>query len=60
MSLDDKFQNFFVSVINMLLIYLFVSVKLEKGHKILGSSFKIVLHYDILRHGLKYTEQWIK
>jgi len=29
---------------NMLLIYLFVSMKLEKGHKkSLGSSFKIML-----------------
>jgi len=30
---------------NMLLIYLFASMKLEKGHKkrLLGSSFKIVL-----------------
>jgi hypothetical protein len=29
---------------NMLLIYLFASVKLEKGHKkLFGSSFKIML-----------------
>jgi len=29
---------------NMLLIYLFASMKLEKGHKkLLGSSFKIML-----------------
>ena len=33
----------------MLLIYLFASMKLEKGHKkLLGSSFKIMLHCDIL------------
>ena len=28
-----NFKNFFVSVMNMLLIYLFASMKLEKGHK---------------------------
>jgi len=32
----------FVSVMNILLIYLFASMKLEKGHnKLLGSSFKV-------------------
>jgi len=47
---------------NMLLIYLFASMKLEKGHKkLLGSSFKIMLHYDILGNKLKYyTERWFK
>ena len=49
---------------NMLLIYLFASMKLEKGrHKknLLGSSFKIMLHYDIVRNRFKYyTERWIK
>jgi len=47
---------------NMLLIYLFASMKLEKGHKkILGSNFKIMPHYDILRNRLKYyTERWFK
>ena len=47
---------------NMLLIYLFASMKLEKGHKnLLGSSFKNMLRYDILRNKLKcYTERWIK
>ena len=61
-TLDNKFQKFFVSVINMLLIYLFASMKLEKGHKkSLGSSFKIMLHYDILQNRLKYyTKQWFK
>jgi len=35
---------FFVSVMNMLLIYLFGSMKLEKRHKkLLGSSFQIML-----------------
>jgi len=29
--------------------------------KLLGSSFKIVLHYDILRNRLKYyMERWFK
>ena len=47
---------------NMFLIYLFVSTKLQKGHKkLLGSSFKLMLHYDILRNRLKYyTERWFK
>jgi len=37
----------------VLLIYLFVSVKLEKENKkLLGSSYKIVLHCDILRKKL--------
>ena len=39
-----NFKNIFVSVMNMLLIYLFASMKLEKGHrKLLGSIFKIML-----------------
>jgi len=42
-SLDNKLKKI-VSVMNMLLIYLFASMKLEKGHKkLLGSSFKIML-----------------
>ena len=49
-----NFKNFFfVSVMNMLKIYLFASVKLEKGHKkILGSSFKTVL-------SLCYFTKWV-
>jgi len=37
-------------------------MKLEKEYKkVLGFSFKIVLHYVILRNRLKYyTERWIK
>ena len=39
---------------NMLLIYLFASMKLEKGHKkLLGSSFKIMLP---LRYIMKQVE----
>ena len=47
---------------NMLLIYLFASMKLEMGHKkLIGFSFKIMLHCDILRNRLKYyTERWFK
>jgi hypothetical protein len=47
---------------NMLLIYLSASMKLEKGHKkLLGSNFKIMLHYDILWNRLKYyTERQFK
>jgi len=34
---------------NMLLIYLFASMKLEKGHKkLLGSSFKITLPLEYI------------
>ena len=49
-------------MMNKLLIYLFASKKLEKGQKkLLGSSFKIMLHYDILQNKLKYyMEQWFK
>jgi len=37
-------KKMFVSVMNILLIYLFASMKLEKGHKkLLGSSFKTML-----------------
>jgi len=37
-------------------------MKLENGHKkLLDCSFKIMLHYDILRNRLKYyTERWFK
>ena len=42
-------KKFIVSAKKMLLIFLFATMKLEKGHlKLLGSSFKIMLHYDIL------------
>jgi hypothetical protein len=30
---DNKFQKIFCTVMNMLLIYFFASIKLEKGHK---------------------------
>ena len=61
-TLDNKFQKFFVSVMSMLLIYLFASMKLEKGQKeLIDSSFKIMLRYDILRYRLKYyMERWFK
>jgi hypothetical protein len=48
---------------NMLLIYLFASMKLEKGHKnnYLALVLKLWYYYDILRNRLKYyTERWIK
>jgi len=39
----------------MLLIYLFASMKLEKGHKkdYLALVLKLCYHYDILRNRLK-------
>jgi len=43
-----------VSVMNMLLIYLFASMKLEKGHKkLLALVLKLYYHYDILGNRLK-------
>jgi len=48
---------------NMLLIYLSASMKLEKGHKKnhLAVVLKLYYHYDVLRHRFKYyTERWIK
>jgi len=32
-ALENKFQTIFVPVMNVLLIYLFASLKLENGHK---------------------------
>jgi hypothetical protein len=47
---------------NMLLRYLFASMKLEKGHKnYLALVLKLCYHCDILQNRLKfYTERWIK
>ena len=44
---------------NILLIYLFASMKLENGHKnsYLALVLKLCYHYDILRNRLKY-EGW--
>jgi hypothetical protein len=49
-------------MMNMLLIYLCASMKLEKGHKnYLALVLKLCYHYNILRNRLKYcTERWIK
>jgi len=60
---DNKFQKNFVSVMKILLIYLFASMKLDKGHKkyYLTLVLKLCYHYDILRNRLKYCmERWIK
>jgi hypothetical protein len=62
-TLDNKFKKSFVSVMNILLIYLLASMKLEKGHKkiYLDLVLKLCYHYDILRNRLKcYTERWIE
>jgi hypothetical protein len=63
-TLDNKFQTvFFVSVMNMLLICLFASMKLEKGRKknYLALVLKLCYHYDIVQNRLKYyTERCIK
>ena len=48
---------------NVLLIYLFASMKLEMGHKenFLALDLKLWYHYDILGNILKYyKERWIK
>ena len=58
-----NFKHFFASVMNMLLIYLFASMKLEKGHKknYLALVLKLCYHGDILQNRLKYyMERWIK
>jgi hypothetical protein len=46
----------------MLLIYLFASIKVEKGHKhYLALVLKLCYQHDVLRNRLKYyTEWWIK
>jgi hypothetical protein len=53
-TLDNKFQKFFVSLMNMLLIYLLASMKLEKGHKknYLALVLKLCYHYNILQNKL--------
>jgi len=58
----DVFYIKIVSVMNMLLIYLFASLTLGKGHKnYLALVLKLCYHYDILRNRLKYyTERRIK
>jgi hypothetical protein len=59
-TLDNKLKRK-VSVMNMLLIYLFASMKLEKGQKkYLALVLKLCYHYNILRNRFKYTERWIK
>jgi len=43
-----NFKNIFVSVMNMLLIYLFASVKLEKGHKKDYLALVLKLRYTMI------------
>jgi hypothetical protein len=51
-TLDNIFKKI-VSVMNMLLIYLFASMKLEKGHKnYLALVLKLRYHNYILRNRL--------
>jgi len=47
-TLENKFQKLFVSVMNMLLIYLFASLKLEKGHKKDYLALVLKLCYTVL------------
>ena len=62
-TLDNKLQNIFC-ICDDYVINLFVciyEVRNETLKKLLGSSFKIILHYDILWNRLKYyTERWFK
>ena len=62
-TLDNKFQKKFCSC-DEYVINLFVCIyEVRNGtlKKLLGSTFKIMLHYDILQNRLKYyTEWWIK
>jgi hypothetical protein len=61
-TLENKFQKKIVSLMNILLICLFTSMKLEKGHKnYLALVLKLCCHFDILRNRSKYyMERWIK
>ena len=43
-----NFKKFFVSVMNMLLIYLFASMKLEKGHKKNSLALVLKLCYTMI------------
>jgi hypothetical protein len=48
-----------VSVMNLLLIYLLSSMKLQNVHeKLLGCRFKLCYHHDILWKRLKYHTEW--
>jgi len=47
-TLDNKFQTFFVSVMNMLLIYLFASMKLEKGHNKCYLVLVLIICYTLI------------
>jgi hypothetical protein len=55
-TLENKFKKNFVSVMNMLLICMFASMKLEKGHRkiYLALVLKLCYHCYILRNRLKY------
>jgi hypothetical protein len=56
LTLDDIFQKIFC-ICDEYVTSLFVCIyEVRNGtlKKLLGSSFKIMLHYDILRNGLKY------
>ena len=55
-TLDNKFQKMFC-ICDEYVINLFVCIyEVRNGtlKKLLGSSFKIMLHYDVLRNRLKY------
>jgi hypothetical protein len=59
----QQISNNFLIVTNMLLIYLFASMKLEKGHKknYLALDLNSCYNYDILQNRLKYyTKRWFK
>jgi len=47
-TLDNRFQKHFKSVLNLLLIYLFASMKLEKGHKKHYLTLVLKLCYTVL------------
>jgi hypothetical protein len=61
-TLVNKFKKKIVSEMNMLLIYLFASIKVEKGHKnylalVLKLRYRCVILWNRLKY---YTERWIK
>jgi hypothetical protein len=56
-TLVNEFKKI-VSEMNMLLIYLFASIKVEKRHKnYLALVLKLCYRYGILRNRLKYYTQ---
>ena len=62
-TLDNKFENFFCICDDYVINLCVCIYEVRNGtlKKLLGSSFKIMLHYDILQNSLKYyMARWFK